>query len=73
MSIVILLVLSSVIAAAAFLVGFLWATGTGQYDDIHTPAIRILFDDQAGEHRTLFQAKPISSLIEIHSTTNHGT
>lgn len=63
MNIVILLVLSSVIAASAFLIAFLWATGSGQYDDVHTPAIRMLFDDQAGDR----------SFPDIHSTTNHGT
>jgi len=46
MTIIILLVLSSVVAAVIFLVAFLWSTATGQYDDVHTPAIRMLFDDR---------------------------
>jgi cbb3-type cytochrome oxidase maturation protein len=46
MNIIILLVLSSVVVAIAFLAAFLWSTATGQYDDIHTPAIRMLFDDR---------------------------
>ena len=70
MSIVILLVLSSVIAASAFLVAFLWATATGQYDDVHTPAIRILFDDR---HIALDSVVEIVPLTTIHSTTEHGT
>ena len=46
MNIIILLVLSSIVVAVIFLVAFLWSTATGQYDDIHTPAIRMLIDDR---------------------------
>lgn len=31
--------------ALGFLLLFVWAVKSGQYDDEHTPAIRILFDD----------------------------
>ena len=54
MNIVILLILSSVVAASIFLIAFLWATASGQYDDVHTPALRMLFEDKPGEdkHKT---------------------
>ncbi|MDP4198646.1 MAG: cbb3-type cytochrome oxidase assembly protein CcoS [Bacteroidota bacterium] len=65
MNIVILLVLSSVLAASVFLVAFLWANANGQYDDLHTPAIRILFDDQP----SVVDRTP----TDIHSITTHGT
>jgi cbb3-type cytochrome oxidase maturation protein len=45
MSVVILLLFASVLVAAGFLVAFLWAVRRGQYDDLTTPAVRILFDD----------------------------
>lgn len=45
MEILYLLVGCSVIVAAVFLGGFLWSVKSGQYDDVYTPAIRILFDD----------------------------
>ncbi len=45
MSVVIILLLASVLVAAGFLVAFLWATKTGQYDDMVTPSVRMLFDD----------------------------
>jgi cbb3-type cytochrome oxidase maturation protein len=33
---------------AAIAVGFfIWAARTGQFDDLETPAVRILFDDEA--------------------------
>ena len=60
MNIIILLVLSSVVAAVAFLIAFLWSTATGQYDDIHTPAIRMLFEDTV-------------VLKTTSSETDHGT
>ena len=32
--------------ALIFLAAFFWAYKTGQNDDVHTPGIRILFDDE---------------------------
>ena len=44
-TIVVLLPLALLIAAIA--VGlFIWAARTGQFDDLDTPAVRILFDDE---------------------------
>ncbi|MGE3842996.1 MAG: cbb3-type cytochrome oxidase assembly protein CcoS [Vicinamibacterales bacterium] len=44
-TIFVLLPLALVIAAIA--VGFfIWAAWTGQFDDLDTPAVRILFDDE---------------------------
>ena len=45
MSIIILLAIIGVIVAGGFLVGFIWAVRSGQYDDTESPAMRILFDD----------------------------
>jgi cbb3-type cytochrome oxidase maturation protein len=36
--------------AAAALGVFLWAALSGQYDDVHTPPVRILYDDEAAWH-----------------------
>jgi cbb3-type cytochrome oxidase maturation protein len=44
-TIFVLLPLALLIAAIA--VGlFIWAATTGQFDDLETPAVRILFDDE---------------------------
>ncbi len=44
-TIFVLLPLALLIAAIA--VGlFVWAAKTGQFDDLETPAVRILFDDE---------------------------
>jgi cbb3-type cytochrome oxidase maturation protein len=48
-----LAVLLSGLAAAAFI----WATGRGQFDDLDTPAVRLLCDDLA-ERRAEAQDPP---------------
>jgi cbb3-type cytochrome oxidase maturation protein len=45
MSVVILLVICSLLVSGGFLAAFLWATRRGQYDDMVTPSVRMLFDD----------------------------
>lgn len=32
--------------AIIFLLAFFWAVKSGQYEDTHSPAVRILFDDK---------------------------
>lgn len=46
MGVIPLLVVCSVLFASLFLVAFLWANRQGQYDDLETPAIRVLFEDR---------------------------
>ena len=45
MKIMLFLILVSLIVAVGFLIAFLLAARNGQFDDDHTPAIRMLFDD----------------------------
>jgi cbb3-type cytochrome oxidase maturation protein len=46
MLIIILLIAISLTIAIIFLVVFLWAIKSGQYDDTYTPSVRVLFDDE---------------------------
>lgn len=46
MGVVILLIIFSLLIAIGFLLAFLWAVKSGQFDDRHTPAMRMLFDDK---------------------------
>jgi cbb3-type cytochrome oxidase maturation protein len=46
MTIIILLISVSLFVATGFLVAYLWAVKSGQYEDESTPAMRILFDDE---------------------------
>jgi cbb3-type cytochrome oxidase maturation protein len=45
MSVIYVLMGLSVLVAGSFLIAFLWAVRTGQFEDKHTPAIRMLFED----------------------------
>ena len=45
MEVIILLVSVSLFVALGFLVAFLRAVKSGQYEDNYTPSVRILFDD----------------------------
>lgn len=44
MSVLYILIIAALIVAIGFLAAFIWAVKSGQYDDTHTPSIRILFD-----------------------------
>jgi cbb3-type cytochrome oxidase maturation protein len=46
MSVIVILVSASFLIAVGFLVAFLWAVKSGQYDDDYAPSVRILFDSQ---------------------------
>lgn len=39
------LVICSILVAGGFLLAFLWATKTGQYDDMVTPSMKMVFDE----------------------------
>jgi cbb3-type cytochrome oxidase maturation protein len=45
MSVILILILASLAVAVAFLLGFIWAVRSGQYEDTCTPALRILADE----------------------------
>lgn len=45
MSVVVVLIGFSILVAAGFLIAFLWAVKSGQYDDDVSPSIRILYDN----------------------------
>ena len=39
----------ALLLAAAAVAAFIWATRTGQLDDLETPALRVLHDDEEPE------------------------
>ena len=45
MSVLYLLIIAALTVAIGFLIAFIWAVKTGQFDDTHTPSMRILLDD----------------------------
>jgi len=46
MSIISLMIIVSLIIALVFLFLFLKTVKSGQYDDLHSPAVRMLFEDE---------------------------
>ncbi|MCX6190597.1 MAG: cbb3-type cytochrome oxidase assembly protein CcoS [Bacteroidetes bacterium] len=46
MSVIIILLTVSICIAGAFLLAFLWSVKDGQFDDIQSPAERILFNNK---------------------------
>ncbi len=46
MSVIYLLLSISIIVAIAFFIIFILSTKRGQYDDMYTPSVRMLFDDE---------------------------
>jgi len=45
MSVIFFLIVIGIIVAGGFLVAFIWAVKSGQYDDDYAPSVRILFDN----------------------------
>jgi cbb3-type cytochrome oxidase maturation protein len=46
MNILILLVPLALLLVAGAVVAFVWASRDGQFDDLRTPSVRLLFDEQ---------------------------
>ncbi|WP_027000111.1 cbb3-type cytochrome oxidase assembly protein CcoS [Eisenibacter elegans] len=46
MAVILMLIIAGILVAAGFLLAFIWAVRSGQYDDTESPAVRILFDDK---------------------------
>lgn len=46
MSVLYLLLTISIIVAILFFIAFIYSVKSGQYDDVYTPSVRMLFDDE---------------------------
>jgi len=60
MSVIIVLIIIGGLVATGFLVAFLWAVRSGQYDDTVSPSVRMLFDDKKPEKKKKNKKKPQS-------------
>lgn len=50
MNILTLMIPMALLLGVGFVVAFFWATSKGQFDDLETPAHRILNDDNERKH-----------------------
>ncbi len=46
MEAILFLIVIGVIVAGGFLIAFIWAVKSGQYDDDYSPSVRMLFDSK---------------------------
>lgn len=44
MSAIVFLIIIGIVVAGGFVVAFIWAVRSGQYEDDYTPSVRMLFD-----------------------------
>ena len=51
MNILMILIPAAILLAFVFVVFFIWAANQGQFDDLESPAHRILMGDQKDQHR----------------------
>ena len=51
MSVVLILILASLAMALLFLGAFIWAVRSGQFEDMHTPSVRVLLDEPDFERK----------------------
>jgi cbb3-type cytochrome oxidase maturation protein len=49
MEAILFLILIGVVVAGGFLIAFIWAVRSGQYDDDYSPSVRMLFDNKKKE------------------------
>jgi cbb3-type cytochrome oxidase maturation protein len=49
MHVIVILIGFSLLVAVGFLIAFLWAVRSGQYDDDVSPGMRMLFEDKKKE------------------------
>jgi len=74
MSVVFILVFVAIIMAGAFLIAFVWAVKSGQYEDTYTPSVRILFDDllvKKEENAELKEKKKVQEKGKIGKRGSH--
>ena len=60
MSAIYLLIPVSLLVASGFLVAFIWAVRSGQYEDTQTPALRVLTEEPPGATCSRFNKQTTS-------------
>lgn len=50
MGMIYIMLIVSLVLAVFFLVFFLWAAKSGQYEDDYAPSVRILYEDEPNTH-----------------------
>jgi cbb3-type cytochrome oxidase maturation protein len=69
MSVLILLIAAGGAVASGFLMAFVWAVRSGQFDDMWTPAVRVLLDARTTPPVERAESATRSSAIVNHPHT----
>lgn len=67
MNILVILIIVSLMVATGFLIAFVWAVRSGQFDDASTPSYRMLWDDA-----TVNKENKKSNQSTNHKNKSHG-
>jgi cbb3-type cytochrome oxidase maturation protein len=59
MSVIYFLIGVGVLVTGGFLIAFIWAVKSGQYDDDYTPSVRMLFDDYKNDSPVIGDKPPV--------------
>jgi cbb3-type cytochrome oxidase maturation protein len=73
MSAIIILITCSLIVALGFLVAFIIGNRSGQFDDLETPAMRMLFDDTIPVEKAPLTQAPMAKDKAIAQALKHTT
>ena len=57
MNIIFMLIAASLVIAILFFILFVKSVKSGQYDDVYTPSVRMLFEDELVKQKTSDQEK----------------
>jgi cbb3-type cytochrome oxidase maturation protein len=69
MSVLVLLITAGGTVASGFLAAFVWAVRAGQFDDLWTPAVRVLLDTRRTP--AVERSQPAVTTHEPASVRNH--
>jgi len=74
MSVIYFLIGLGIFVAGGFLIAFIWAVRSGQYDDDYTPSVRMLFDDykpEADIDQNVADVKEVNKKDNVDKSNNN--
>ncbi len=72
MEVIYILLSISVLIAIGFLVAFIWSVKKGQYEDVVSPSIRILYENKINTEDKV-EIKNIQTSLKSQKSNNYGT